>query len=225
MAQKRTANNQDTGLLGLIAIFCMICDHLGAAFFPREMWMRVVGRIAFPLYAWGVAVGAEHTRSLERYALRLFALGVVAQPFYMYAMGHPLQKMNVLCTLLLGLLCVAGLKKNRLWLTAAALLIACFVEMDYGVRGVLLVLLLWAVRDNPFALAICFSAFCVYWGANSSVVWSAGIVSLRLQQCALLALPLMLWPRSTRTRVPRGLTYAAYPGHLALIWLVKMLLR
>ena len=75
--EKCKCANEDTGLLGLIAILCMICDHLGAAFFPDAMWLRVIGRIAFPLYAWGVAVGAEHTRSWRHYAARLLALDVI----------------------------------------------------------------------------------------------------------------------------------------------------
>lgn len=223
--EKRAATNRDTGILGLIAIGCMICDHLGAAFFPQTMWLRIVGRVAFPLYAWGVAVGAEKTRDPYRYAFRLFLLGLVAQPFYMYGMNHPITKLNVLATLLLGLIGIIGLKEDKLWLTVCAVLTPCFADMDYGVRGVLLVLLLWAVHKNPWALAACFSAFCVYWGKGTALVLQWGDFSLRLQQCALLALPLMLWPRAKRTRVPRWITYGAYPGHLAIIWLVKLLLR
>lgn len=220
----RKATNHDTGILGLIAIVCMIIDHLGAAFFVGETWMRVIGRIAFPLFAWGIAIGAEHTRNIARYAWRLFILGVISQPFYMYGMNHPLSKLNVLATLLLGLLAVAGLKEQKTWISVCAVLAACFLDMDYGVRGVLLVVLLWAVRDNPLALSICFSAFCVFWGRGSGTVWRYHTFTLQLQQCAILALPLMLWPRSTRTRVPRLLTYAAYPAHLALIFLARQLL-
>ena len=36
-----------------------------------------------------------------------------------------------------------------------------------------------------------------------------------------LALPLMLWPRRVRTKIPRAVAYGAYPAHLALIWLAK----
>ena len=150
--EKCKCANEDTGLLGLIAILCMICDHLGAAFFPDAMWLRVIGRIAFPLYAWGVAVGAEHTRSWRHYAARLLALDVISQPFYMFALNHPITKFNVLATLLLGLIAICGIREKKYWLSALAVLLPCFIEMDYGVRGVMLVLLLWACQDNPLAL-------------------------------------------------------------------------
>lgn len=222
--EKCKCANEDTGLLGLIAILCMICDHLGAAFFADAMWLRVIGRIAFPLYAWGVAVGAEHTRSWRRYAARLLALGVISQPFYMFALNHPITKFNVLATLLLGLIAICGIREKKYWLSALAVLLPCFIEMDYGVRGVMLVLLLWACQDNPLALGALFSAYCVFWGANSRQVFLIGPYAVRLQQLAILALPLMLWPRRARTKIPRAVAYGAYPAHLALIWLAKELL-
>lgn len=222
--KKRLSINEDTGLLGLIAIVCMICDHLGAAFFKQAIWLRVIGRIAFPLFAWGVACGAEHTRNWRGYALRLLLLGVVSQPFYMFGMNHAFNQLNVLATLLCGLLAIEGIKEKKHWLTVAALLFPCFVTTDYGVRGVFLILMLWGLRETPLALCLCYAAFCVYWGGRTSVLWQSGSLTLRLQTCALLALPLMLLPRKARLKVPRALTYAAYPAHLAVIWLVKQLL-
>ena len=47
-----TGGNENTGLLKVIAILCMIADHIGAKFFPTIAELRVVGRIAFPLFAW-----------------------------------------------------------------------------------------------------------------------------------------------------------------------------
>ena len=43
--------NQDGGLLRLIACVCMFIDHAGKMLFPQLTWMRMVGRLAFPLFA------------------------------------------------------------------------------------------------------------------------------------------------------------------------------
>lgn len=225
-AQKRLAKtNHNTGLLGVLAVIFMICDHVGAVFFPRVIILRVIGRLAFPLFAWGIAIGAEHTRSLPRYALRLLALLVISQPFYMFALNHTLLKLNIFATLLLGLLAIWGLKEKRLWMTVAALLVAELIGADYGLRGVLCILLLWALHDNPLALAVCFSAFCVIWGGSYTPVWTTPYFAVRLQTCAILALPFMLYPTLRRTRTPRWLMYAAYPGHLAVLWLLQAVLK
>lgn len=224
MESKQINTNHDTGFLGIVACICMVIDHMGVVFFPSAEWMRVVGRIALPLFAWGIAIGAEHTRSISRYALRLLLLMVISQPFYMFALGHTWDMLNIFATLLLGLIGIWGLKEKKEWMTVIALLLTCFIDMDYGTRGVLCVLLLWSLRDKPLWLAMCFSAYCVMWGQTSRPVWSTPFFTLRLQTTALLALPLMLYPRSTRTYAPRWLMYAVYPGHLALIWIFKELL-
>lgn len=221
----RAKTNQDTGMLGLIACACMVIDHLGAAFFRDADWMRVVGRIAFPLFAWGIAVGAEKTRSMGRYALRLAALMLISQPFFMYGMGHAPLDFNIFMTLLLGLLGIWGLQARREYVTAIMLLLAHLLAPDYGLRGVLCILLLWACRENPLALAVCFSAYCVVWGQGYIVAFRVGNIAVRLQSLAILALPLMLIPRATRTPTPRWLMYGFYPAHLAVIWLVKVLIR
>lgn len=216
--------NQDTGMLGLIAIGCMVIDHVGAQFFPAEMWMRVVGRIAFPLFAWGIAVGAEKTRNIYRYMLRLFALMLVSQPFFMLGLDHTLLKFNIFMTLFFGLVGIWGLKERREWATVIVVLLAHMLAPDYGLRGVLCILLLWACRERPLALAVCFSAFCVVWGETSAAVWRTPYFTVRLQTCALLALPLMLIPRAKRIQTPRWFMYGFYPAHLAVLWLVKLLL-
>lgn len=224
-AQIRAKVNHDTGFTGIVAVICMLIDHMGVVFFPQQAWMRVVGRIALPLFAWGIAVGAEHTRNIAKYALRLFVLMIISQPFYMYGLDHSLLKLNIFATLFLGLIGIWGLKDRKEWMTVIALALGQLLEPDYGFRGVLCILLLWACRENPLALAVCFSTFCVIWGGAYSPVWTTPYFVVRLQTCAILALPLMLYPKATRTKTPRWLMYGAYPGHLALLWLIRSLLK
>lgn len=222
---KPARTNHNTGLLGIIAVVCMLFDHAGAAFFRDVVWLRVVGRIAFPLFAWGIAIGAEHTRSIARYALRLLLLALISQPFYMLGLNHTITQLSIFPTLLLGLLGIWGLRDRQEWLTVVAVLLAAVLDIDYGVRGVMCILMLWALRDNPLALAICFSAYCAtVWGYGRAVL-TTRYFSIPLQTCAILALPLMLWPMSTRTRTPRWLMYAVYPAHLAVIWVIKLILQ
>ena len=79
--------NQDGALLRLIACICMFIDHAGKMLFPQLTWMRLVGRLAFPLFAYGIAVGAAMTKHPQPYITRVAALALVSQPLYAVALG------------------------------------------------------------------------------------------------------------------------------------------
>ena len=44
-------------LLKIIAAVTMLIDHAGLMLFPQATWMRAVGRLAFPLFAFCIAEG------------------------------------------------------------------------------------------------------------------------------------------------------------------------
>lgn len=242
--KQKTAGNENTGLLKLIAILCMITDHVGAIFFPHALEWRIIGRIAFPLYAWCAVVGVCHTGSMEKYALRLLLTGLISQPFYVLAFRHDWTTLNIFATLLLGVLAIWGIREgrngSRIWAPLLALLAACMVEIDYGWKGVLLLLLLYMARESRGALAAVMIAFCLYWGQGTSLVtslfglplsdfyallpWGGTLLTslTRVQFFAILSLPLMLWPMQGRLRLPRLMAYGAYPAHLLVMYLISL---
>ncbi|MGI6687505.1 MAG: TraX family protein [Christensenellales bacterium] len=244
-AIKAHAPNEDHGLMQVVAIVTMVIDHVGVVFFPGVQLFRIIGRIAFPLFCWGIAMGAEKTRSFYRYALRLLLLGLIAQPFYMKALNHTWQELNVLATLLLGLLAIRGIQIRRyasaVWGPLLCLIIAAAFRMDYGWQGVLLIILMYLARHTAGGLAALMISFCLLWGARSSPVFYdfaletgcmpldqgvATLVSLiSLQFLAILALPLMVIRTDSGIRLPKWLSYAAYPGHLLILWLIKLLIK
>ena len=64
--QKVSLPNRDQSLIKLVAVLTMVVDHTGVIFFPGVLWLRVIGRIAFPLFCWGIVIGAERTRDWRR---------------------------------------------------------------------------------------------------------------------------------------------------------------
>lgn len=245
MREGEIAGNLDTSLLKALALAFMLCDHLGKMLFPNVPEMRILGRVAFPLYAWCLVVGACGTRDPLRYFLRILLLGVVSQPLYMLALNHRWSSLNILFSLSVSL---AGLTAMRLrwrgsqwWGPILCLLIPCLLTIDYGWRGVLFVFVLYLARGDRGALGAAFIAYALFWGASSSPVsqafgvtfpwtrvpWLNGLLApfFRLQGMAWLALPLILWPKKSRTPLPAWLGYAAYPAHLLLVYGLTALFR
>lgn len=74
--------------LKVIALLTMIVDHTAATLvsvrLPVYPLLRGIGRIAFPIYAFLIAEGCRHTRSREKYLLRLGVFALISQvPFVM----------------------------------------------------------------------------------------------------------------------------------------------
>ncbi|MBQ9262762.1 MAG: hypothetical protein IJ189_00960 [Clostridia bacterium] len=239
----RTAGNENTGVLKVLAIVFMIIDHAGAVFFPQYRDMRLIGRIAFPLFCWCLVVGCCYTSNIWKYALRILVVGLISQPCFMLGLGHEWYQLNVFATLLLGVLAIAGIQKkwrgSHIWAPILAILAACAVQMDYGWRGVALILMLYACREKKGAIAAVLTAFCLYWGYGTFKVTSflgvplitsisflpqAGGIFMALTQVqfwAILALPLMLIPMKRKSILPKWIGYGAYPVHLLIFAAIK----
>ena len=235
--------NTSTGLLKIIALVFMFIDHSGKMLFPHVPEMRLLGRIAFPLYAWCLAVGFEYTRSVPKYMLRLLAIGLISQPLYMLALNHTWKQPNIFLTLLIGLAALWALRERKwgshVWGPVLALVLAVQLDCDYGWRGVLLIMLLYAARGSRGSIAAVMIAFCLYWGTSSGSVngyfgldiqrWLKRPFSelvqpwLRLQGMAILALPLMVI-RLPSIRLPKWLGYGLYPAHLGVLLALEHLM-
>ena len=184
----------------------------------------------------------HYTRSVPKYLLRIGLTGLISQPLYMLALNHTWREPNVFLTLLLGLCALWGIRERKwcshLWTPAAALALAVTLHCDYGWKGVLLMLLLYAVQDSRAGIAAVMVAFCMFWGTGSIAV--SGIAGIpvtglptpfgelsapwmRLQAMAVLALPLMLCRWKKDVRLPALVGYGVYPAHIALLWVLVQL--
>lgn len=222
----------------------MIIDHVGVAFFPSVMELRILGRIAMPLYAWCIVVGSEYTHNAYRYALRLFVLGVISQPFYVMALYNTWSDLNILFLFFLGVLAIEGIKKKRwgsqYWAPALCIILLQYINVDYGLNGFLFILVLYSVCRSKSAIAAGFLAATAYWGAisflipnilgadlsflDNTVLSPVYRMFFRMQGFMWMALPFILIKTRTSLRMPKWLGYGLYPLHLALLILAGLLL-
>ena len=70
-----------------IAALTMLIDHIGMVFFPIAIGFRAIGRLSFPLFAFGIAEGVRYTHCFWRYFGRILLTAVLSQPIYMLLFG------------------------------------------------------------------------------------------------------------------------------------------
>lgn len=68
--------------LKMTAVVLMVLDHIGFYFTGAPVWLRLLGRGAYPLFLFCMTQGYAHTRSRRRYLLRLYAMSL-----FMTALG------------------------------------------------------------------------------------------------------------------------------------------
>ena len=100
-------------------MLAMLCDHAGKMLFPQYRILRIIGRLAMPIYAYMIAEGCRHTRDRKKYLLRLFGMGVLCQAVYFVAMGSLYMCILItfsLSVLLIGLMDAVDREKSaRNW--------------------------------------------------------------------------------------------------------------
>ena len=221
--------------LKLIAICTMFIDHMGYTLFPGVMWLRCVGRLAFPIFCFLVADGCVYTHDRKKYALRLLVFAVLSEiPFNLMTGGgmwNPYDQ-NVLWTLLAGaLVCwlVDWALKKRLAATlllagaamAAAYSLLELANTDYGGWGMLLVAMFYGVHRAPggavskmIARALGLAFFSVaLMGGVSIELWS--LLSL---------VPIWLYNgrRGFSNKAVQYGFYAFYPVHILILSLIAI---
>lgn len=179
-----------------IACLSMLLDHIGASLLenglfrcsaidPRlvglDQLLRLVGRLAFPIYCFLLVEGFLHTHDLKKYALRMLGFALISEwPFdWAFFSGVYWGHQNVYFTLLLGLLAMKALDTYQTpegmpalkgilgaaacFLAAAAcFLAAALLHCDYDVLGLALILALYMTRKDKRAQCIAGAVFSLF---------------------------------------------------------------
>jgi hypothetical protein len=223
-------NNQ----LKIIAMLAMLFDHIGKVLLPQYSILQIIGRLAFPIFAFMIAEGCYYTRNKIRYFLSVFLLGAGCQAVYI--IWEKSFYMNILLTFSLSIIFIFSLenyKKTKekririlmLFTVITVLLIAVMLPVilidqgfiiDYGIFGVLLPVAIFYAPDKLRKL-----------------IYTAGILILLtldlgggIQWWSLLSIPFLALYNQKRGKYNiKPLFYIFYPAHLVVIYLISVLWR
>ncbi len=233
--------------LKILACICMAIDHVGVVLFPRLKILRIIGRIAFPIFAFMIAEGCKYTKNRLRYFLTIFSLGVIFQIFYYVA--EKSLSMCIFITFSLSILIIYALdflkekiiEKSSLeqiilatilFITSVigAFFICENVSVDYGFWGVMVAVFasVFNFREkedfNHTKLnEINFIPLNVISCAIGLALLSFSAV--KIQWYCFLAIPLLILYSGKRGKLNlKYFFYVFYPTHLVVIYGISILL-
>ena len=257
MEEVQTQRGISSAVLKNIAVVTMLIDHIGAVIVTRfliqnglytamvnqeayDAWMlqngglykiymamRILGRLAFPIYCFLLVEGFQKTHDVKKYLGRMFLFALLSEvPFDLALSGrawYPAYQ-NVFFTLLLGLLVIAGLRLVeqhlpgtqvgkrflRIVLSAVIILAGCALALvfqtDYNFKGILAITVLYLFRHRKKTQML------------------AGVVVFLLMDgleiFAAFAFLLIWFYNGSRGKQNKYFFYFFYPVHLLLLWLI-----
>lgn len=183
------------------------------------MTMRMIGRIAFPIFCFLLVEGFLRTGNVKKYALRLGGFALISEiPFDLAFNAKVLEftYQNVFFTLFLGLLTMIVFDKiiRTAWpkivklllcapVLAAGGILAEILQTDYAATGVICIMVLYLFRNSkPWQLV-------------------AGCAAFLWELTAPLAFIPIAFYNGERGLKLKYFFYAFYPAHLLIIYLIS----
>ncbi len=94
--------------LKIIAALTMLIDHTGYILFPEFRFLRIIGRIAMPIFAFMIAEGCKYTKNKVRYLSVVAAVAAIYQISYYFYNGKT--KLCILVTFSLSIIMIYALQ-------------------------------------------------------------------------------------------------------------------
>ena len=206
----------------------MVVDHVGRILYPDLLFLQVIGRLSFPLFAYLVVLGVESTKKPRKYMATLLVFAVISQVPYFLAFGiQPFDRLNILFSLFLSAVTIYFYNKRRP-LAFLPLLLSLILPTEGSYYVVLTAVGMKLLKTTPKLGILALVAL------NLQFLFYPDIES-QIQILALFVVPLIFlhtknWLKKEILIPENSLAYSTrkyffymfYPLHLALLFLISL---
>ena len=194
------------------------------------MVCKVIGRLAYPIFAYFIAEGMKYTKSRKWYFLKILCFAVISQIPYTFLVKT--FKLNVLFTFIIAIAFIVFIDKfiaeniRKVFLIFFSIcMILCDVAffIDYGLIGILITVLFYFIKQ-PLSFIINGTLILLnvikysFWGANIAF-------SILIAIASILPLVMLLFYNKQKGKINlKYLFYIGYPAHLFVIWILGIII-
>ncbi len=229
-------------VLKVIAVFTMACDHFSYLIFGKFSYLNLIGRIAFPIFAYQITEGYIHTSNLKKYFLRLLLFAIISQiPFMLFlSIFTTPWHLNIFFTLIFGLLAITAYDKldklecknniiHRLYqfLGILSAVIFCAIaeltKCDYGYFGVLVIFCFYFFRDHKILMNLSIILSILYY-YKAYLPYYNVLLYIGIPICTMIPLIFINFYNHKKGKDTKYFLYLFYPLHLLLIYILHSLI-
>lgn len=158
--------------LHILAMIFMVSDHLWNIIFPNQLWLYIIGRLAFPIFAFMIVEGFFRTKNRKKYLIRIFFFAIISEiPFNLFSslairevimLFYPYN--NVLWTFLIALCGLNLLEEienfknldkvirflEKITISFISIMMAYLIKSDYLGYGVITVFIFYFFREKNY---------------------------------------------------------------------------
>lgn len=226
------------------ALITMTIDHVGHFIFPDLIELRVVGRLAFPIFAYLFANTYRFTSNKNRLLIQVSIAAVITQ--ILLYLANITELVNVFFLFTIVWFALKAFDDRRMWLVVVLAGIAEILTVDYGMYGIFTIVLFYAYYGNRKAQLSGFAILTLIYillPFLSSGIWSSiptifanflDIYWVYFIQAFSIASFGLLWFYQTEKPIPytnkklnlieKYAFYVYYPLHLVILGLLRSIL-
>lgn len=215
--------------LKIIAIIFMLCDHFGDAILKPFSFFNVLGRIAFPIFAFQLTEGYIHTKNLKKYFKRLIIFAIISQiPFMLFSSTFTSRfSLNIFFTLFIGLFAIYiydKLHNNFLGILVTIFLcaLAQLIKTDYGAWGVCIIMIFYIFKDKKIWMCLLYLLSCLLKYLPYLLAYNFHYIYMLLLLGTASSIFFIILYNGKQGKKVKYLLYAFYPLHMLALYFINV---
>lgn len=220
-------------VLKMIALITMIIDHSGYVIFGNFSYFNYIGRLAFPIFAFGISEGFTHTKNLKKYFIRLGLFAIISQiPYYLFISSISSDRvgLNIFFTLFLGLLGITLYDKCKnkfvgILFVVPICILAQFLNFEYSWYGILLIFGFYLFKKHKILMNLyTFSLISIYYYIEffKHTFHYKFIILYFSTLCSLLFINLY---NKKKGKDSKYILYLLYPMQFLILYVINILIH
>ena len=211
--------------LKIIAIIFMLCDHFGDAILKPFSFFNVLGRIAFPIFAFQLTEGYIHTKNLKKYFKRLIIFAIISQiPFMLFSSTFTSRfSLNIFFTLFIGLFAIYIYDKSHnkflgILVTIFLCALAQLIKTDYGAWGVCIIMIFYIFKDKKIWMCLLYLLSCLLKYLPYLLAYNFHYIYMLLLLGTASSIFFIILYNGKQGKKVKYLLYAFYPLHMLALY-------